>query len=779
MSAHFPDQPTPSQPLAPTSKLSEATSDGSASAIRRWRQAATDPRDVEPPTVDPQTPDELPTRVLATASVAAEQALPAIPGYTLLGEIARGGMGAVLRGRDGRLGRELAIKVLLDRCRQKPDLVRRFVEEAQLTGQLEHPGIVPVHELGEYGERQPFFAMKLVQGETLAKLLKARPSPQTDWPRFLKLFEQVAQAVAFAHAQGVIHRDLKPLNVMVGAFGEVQVMDWGLAKRLKKADSSATEGASDTSAAAPTTTLAGAVVGTPSYMSPEQARGENETLDARADVFGLGAMLCEILTGRPAFVGQSAGEIVQCAAAGDLRDERERLENCGADSDLVHLARRCLAAAREDRPGDAGEVARAMTAYLHGVQERLHQAEIARATAEARAEEARAKAMVERRARRLLVGLAAALVAGLACTATLTVVALRQSEAAEIARADAETQRATAEVQRDLAHEQKKRAETNFDLARQAVDDTVTKVAENQHLKLANFHNLRRDLLAMAVPFYERFVAQHSDDPVLEADRGHAYLRLAYVRAEMGERQAALTDYEQVGAIFARLAADAPTEAKHRQDLAATWNNVGNLLSDLGQRQDAEQALRNALAIEEKLVAEAPADPQNRRSLGGTYYNLANLLVGLGQRPAAETAYRRALDIRDQLATDFPKVASYRKDVARTLDNLGVLLTDLAQWQPAEQVLLRAAETSEQLTRDFPAMPAYRQDLANCRNDLGRLLALRGQRAAAAEAYRQAVKLQEQLAADFPALASYRQELARSQSNLGTMLASLGQREAA
>ena len=152
--------------------------------------------------------------------------------YQILGEIGRGGMGAVMKGRDPDLGRDLAVKVLLEEHRDAPDLVRRFIEEAQIGGQLQHPGIVPVYELGSFSDQRPYFTMKLVKGRTLAALLEERAGPGTDLPRFLGIFEQVCQTVAYAHARGVIHRDLKPSNIMVGSFGEVQVMDWGLAKVL-------------------------------------------------------------------------------------------------------------------------------------------------------------------------------------------------------------------------------------------------------------------------------------------------------------------------------------------------------------------------------------------------------------------------------------------------------------------------------------------------------------------------------------------------------------------
>src|SRR4051794_19023063 len=151
--------------------------------------------------------------------------------YQLSGEIARGGMGAVLRGRDVDLGRDLAVKVLLEKYADRPEVARRFLEEAQIGGQLQHPGVVPVYDIGRFGDR-PYFTMKLIKGQTLGALLAERADPAADRPRLLTIALQVVQTLAYVHAKGVVHRDLKPANVMVGAFGEVQVMDWGLAKVL-------------------------------------------------------------------------------------------------------------------------------------------------------------------------------------------------------------------------------------------------------------------------------------------------------------------------------------------------------------------------------------------------------------------------------------------------------------------------------------------------------------------------------------------------------------------
>src|SRR5271157_1981199 len=295
----------------------------------------------------------------------------------LFGEIARGGMGAIFKGRDVDLGRELAVKVLLESNQGHPEVVRRFIEEAQIGGQLQHPGIVPVYELGAFADRRPYFAMKLVKGQTLADLLQERTNPADDTPRFLSIFAQICQTMAYAHARGVIHRDLKPSNVMVGAFGEVQVMDWGLAKVLPRGEAAdrtpqdvhETDVMTIRSGSGTDASRAGSILGTPSYMAPEQARGELDQVDERADVFGLGAILCEILTGRPPFGGSSRNEIRARAARGDLTGALRRLDASGADPELIGLARDCLAAEAEQRPRNAGEVARRISAYQAGVQD--------------------------------------------------------------------------------------------------------------------------------------------------------------------------------------------------------------------------------------------------------------------------------------------------------------------------------------------------------------------------------------------------------------------------
>ncbi len=378
----------------------------------------------------------------------------------VFGPIGRGGMGVVLKGHDTDLGRELAVKVLLDRYCDHPAMIRRFIEEAQIGGQLQHPGIVPVYEIGVLSDRRPYFAMKLIKGSTLAELLAGRSRAEENLARLLSSFEVVCQTVAYAHARGVIHRDLKPSNIMVGSFGEVQVMDWGAAKVLGRGDdqievSVATALVEETiittgrSQSELDDSRAGTVIGTPAYMAPEQARGDIDAIDERADVFALGSILCEILTGRPGYIGATSAEIERRAARGDLADAYARLETSGVDAELVALARESLAVEPADRPRDARVVAERMTTYRAGVSEKLRVAELDAVEARARADEetkrrgladrladeALARAALERRRRRLSLALAGTILT-LIVVCGAAVIAFVEERQSRLARVD-------------------------------------------------------------------------------------------------------------------------------------------------------------------------------------------------------------------------------------------------------------------------------------------------------------------------------------------------------
>ncbi len=294
--------------------------------------------------------------------------------YAILGELGRGGMGVVYRAFDRDLRRHVAMKVLSERLAHSADCLSRFVEEAQATGQLEHPGIVPVHEIGRDPQGRLFFTMKLVRGRTLSAVVRdlregdpetaARFSPF----RLLQIFADVCRTVHYAHVRGVIHRDLKPSNVMIGKHGDVQVMDWGLVKLIERAERVLPRlyGSSQEIALAadrPETRF-GSLLGTPAYMAPEQADATGDGPDARSDVYALGAILFHLLTGRPPFAGNTTRETVTALLT--QPPPRPRSLEPTVPRELEAICLRALRKDPEHRYASAEALADDIQAYLEG-----------------------------------------------------------------------------------------------------------------------------------------------------------------------------------------------------------------------------------------------------------------------------------------------------------------------------------------------------------------------------------------------------------------------------
>jgi len=305
--------------------------------------------------------------------------------YDVLGALARGSVGEILRGRDVDIGRDVALKVLREDRAGDREQAQRFVDEAQIAGQLQHPGVVPVYDLGLRADGRPFIAMKLVKGRTLAALLQDSCVRRH---RRLQIFEQVCRTLAYAHERGVVHGDLKPSNIMVGSFGEVQVLDWGSAHILPRGG-----------------------------VADERLHEVGGDLHERADVLALGAILRHILTGEP------EGE----------------LEACEAEGALVGLARRCLAARPADRPRNAGEIGDAVLAHLGAVEARAHEAALSAAKAAEASEQARAQAAHQRRARRQTTVLASVVLLALVLGGTSYVLLQGQERERRIRAAQAVT----------------------------------------------------------------------------------------------------------------------------------------------------------------------------------------------------------------------------------------------------------------------------------------------------------------------------------------------------
>jgi len=315
--------------------------------------------------------------------------------FVLAEELGRGGMGRVVAARDPRLRRTVAIKLLKGGARSE-NALSRFVAEAQVTGQLDHPNIVPVHELGVTGDGEPWFAMKRVQGRSLAEVIKdlraGVPGVRARWSRhrLLTAFVQICNAIAYAHDRGVLHRDLKPSNVMLGPFGEVLVMDWGVAglmgrrvpsvpldqaTTLAPGEDSFTGDTDDVERSTVAATQEGATVGTPGYMSPEQTAGDLGKLDGRSDVFALGAILYEILTLQRAYTGPNLFAVVHALMSGPPTAPAEKAPDEAIPDEIAYVAMKALRKEASRRYPTASALGEAVQAFLEGSRRRAEAAE--------------------------------------------------------------------------------------------------------------------------------------------------------------------------------------------------------------------------------------------------------------------------------------------------------------------------------------------------------------------------------------------------------------------
>jgi serine/threonine-protein kinase len=307
-------------------------------------------------------------------SVADAACFHSIGRYQLRHELARGGMGTVLLAYDERLHREVAVKVLRTEFIENLELHQRFINESLLTSRLQHPSVIPIYDSGYLEDSRPYYVMKLMNGRSFADLLANASDTSHDWSQLLKIFEQVCLTIAYAHKQNVLHLDLKPGNVMVGDFGEIYVVDWGLGHicDFNNSDTKSDDPESQLSFEdlLEKPSLVSTIRGTPSYMSPEQARGFYPT--TRSDVFGLGALLCEILTGHPPYRSKDPHQAHIMAMKAKVDDAMRLLDECPHDEALVNLAKKCLSPNPGDRPCDASIVVRQIGEYL---ESKLEQAE--------------------------------------------------------------------------------------------------------------------------------------------------------------------------------------------------------------------------------------------------------------------------------------------------------------------------------------------------------------------------------------------------------------------
>ncbi|MFI5454747.1 MAG: protein kinase [Isosphaerales bacterium] len=777
--------------------------------------------------------------------------------YTLTHLHAKGGMGRVWLARDGALGRQIALKELRPDQAGNSIVFSRFLYEAKITAQLEHPGIVPVYELGE--GKAPYYTMRFVRGRTLSEAIRAYHKKRAageagsiGMMELLTAFVSVCHAVAYAHSRGIIHRDLKGQNVVLGDFGEVMVLDWGLAKRFGPdqqeegldqettgmipaeppadpkqasvgtgiadpnqddgciipeshdlhpgpASSPSSNGSanhrsssgsnpgrrpSPESGAGPEGTMQGQLLGTPAYMAPEQAQKRHDLVDQRTDVYGLGAILYEILTGRPPFIGPKTAEIIRKVCQEAATPPRQIVAEIAPSLEAV-----CLKALRKlpaERYASAAELAQEVQRWLADLP------------VQAYSEPWTSRARRWARRHKTLVSTAG----GLLVTATIALA-----------------------ISTVLVSREKKEAEAQGQQARHAVQ-MLTKVADagfDDHLD-----PLQKEFLEDALAYYEQFTSLVSKDPAVRLEHGRVYQQMGDIQRKLGRLPKSEQSYRKAIEILKPLANHMSAGHEPKRALARTCT----LLSDLlvrsgGDHGQAEPLYRRAIEIQQALASAPTAAAEDLLRLGQTLKSQAELLRLNGKFPQARPVYdqaiaelerahtttakhaeirdelalaieargwihrelgdltnaeedfRRALDLLDKLVAEFPTVPRHRESLAKVCNSLGILGQETGRLDEAEAQLRREIPLVERLTQDFPDRPEYRRELARALNVFGGVLRLQGNVVEAEPVLRRAVDLDAAIIAKSPADVLVRFQLAMAHHHLGVILMKQGNARAA
>jgi serine/threonine-protein kinase len=740
--------------------------------------------------------------------------------YRVVRPHARGGLGAVYVAMDEELHREVALKQILDAQADDPASRARFLLEAEITGSLEHPGIVPVYGLGLDADGRPYYAMRFIRGETLTEAvldfhrdeaLRADPGRRSlELRKLLRRFTDVCNAIDYAHSRGVLHRDIKPGNVILGKHGETLVVDWGVAKATGRADLDPGEGEGafrPSSASGTAETLPGRALGTPSYMSPEQAAGDLESLGPPSDVYSLGATLYHLLTGRAPVEGDLA-HALRAVKAGEITPPRRLDPTIDPALEAVCLEAMAL------QPADRYPSARALAEDV----ERWMADEPVSAWPEPWSRRVRRWA---KRNRTLVTAAGVALVAGVAGLTAILVVQTRAHTAVTSALARETRANLALAMANDELARSRAAVEARYDLALDAVKTFHTGASEDFLLKEERFQALRNRLLASAAEFYGKLgtllgretdlasrralaeanfelagltarVGRNADalaahravldarrvlaaapgaGPTAQVDVGRSLTEIAGLLEAAGKADEAQAAYREAEAALRKPAAQSP---EARAALAACRSRMGFFLTTLGKQDEALAAYRLARADQQALVDVPNAPPEARRDLADTINRIGRVLANTGHPREAQVEYRAALAIRQALADAHPDNTDARNALSASHNNIGIELWRSGRLSEAESEYRAALALRKVLADANPAVTEFRKQLQASQVNLGNLLRQAGRLKEAEALFREAAAVDAELVRENPSVPEFRRLLALNYHYLGTVLKAMG-----
>ncbi len=666
---------------------------------------------------------------------------PQVPGYEIMGRIGQGGMGVVYKARQTRLNRIVALKMLAPGADATPDLLGRFRTEAEAAARLQHPNIVSIYEIGDH-EFGPYFSLEYVEGGSLDQQLHGIPqSPKVA----ARSIETVARAMHYAHEQGIVHRDLKPGNILL-SFGRERppgadengaqtshsqlheaipmIADFGLAKLLSIPSNQ---------------TKTGDVLGTPSYMAPEQAGGVTKQITAAVDIYALGAILYEMLTGRPPFLAASPVETVLLVLTADPVSIR-RLQ-AQTPRDLETICLRCL----EKTPRKRYQTAAALAEDLHRFL--IGEPIVARPVGRL---ERLGKWCRRRPAVAALIGLAVvSLVVG-------------------IVGAVWHTQRLQKEV---VATEgQRNRAELHLRSVQDGIS-RLTTVSQEHLVPMPNTRQAQKAILEAALQIYQDLLEKEPGHPGMRHVQARAHWEFSKLHLTLERLDDALASSRSALALFEQLLEEDKANSIYRQDVARAHLTLGNVHRARRKDDDAESAFIEARTRLEKLTEEYPDNADFRRHLAIVCNNAGNLYLATKRFPDALAMFEKAVNMRELILHVNPQDTTNRRELAVNFNNLGRYYQEYGQTDRSIAILLRALGELRELPADVMTIPTCRHEWAMTWMNLGKAYQSNN-RPEADNAFRQSIQRYEALVKDFPDAPVYRQELGSVYRNLGFVLIS-------
>ena len=679
--------------------------------------------------------------------------------FRILRPHAKGGLGKVSVARDEELRREVALKEIQERHADDPDSRARFLLEAEITGGLEHPGIVPVYGLGQYADGRPYYAMRFIRGDSLqeavARFHKSPDKRLDSGERAVELrtllgrFIDVCNAIAYAHSRGVLHRDLKPGNIMLGQYGETLVVDWGLAKPQDPSNtkSESLEGPIRPTSVSGSVTQMGSTIGTPQYMSPEQAAGRLDLLGPASDVYSLGATLYCLLTGHAPIEAPSVEIVLQNVQRGEFPPPRQVNEHIARPLEAICLKAMALKPAdRYQSPKDLADdiehwlADEPVSAYREGLSARA--------------------ARWARRHKTLVVSSVGLLAAAAIALAVITVVVKHQQALTEVARQDAETAR--------------DQARRRFQLALDALNDMVQGIQTKLEARPGT-QDLRKDLLENARKRVQELLQEAERQGNPDQTLVWSYYRMGDVDRVIGDTPAAKKEYTSGSDLAVKLAAADPSNSSAQSDMGVGYINLGNITQQTGQTQEALAWYQKALAIRQHRVELDPKDAKAQRGLSINYELLGDVTVQLGRTQDVLDFYRKAAAILEHLAEAEPKDLQAQSDLAVIDERLGDATERLGHASEALGFFQKEQAIRERLAAADPKNTQAQRNLSVSYERLAGVMQLLDRATEERDCFQKALAIRQRLADDDPRNVTAQRDLAVICNHLGDLSLQLGQ----